>query len=186
LNEETDDALVALTLAGETRAFAVLVKRHQWSVRAVVSGVMDRSTIENLVQQTFVNAYEHLEQYRQGEALGAWLCGIARNLLRQELRRSSRESRQYRMYREYLDLQLNADGDFEAAQRRLIEVTRRCRDALAEAAAQAISLRYEQALPVDAIATALGRTALATRQLLFRARLAIKECVDKKFAEGHS
>jgi RNA polymerase sigma-70 factor, ECF subfamily len=186
LNEETDDTLVGLTVAGDTNAFAILVKRHQWAVRAVVSGLIDRASVENLVQQAFVNAYEHLDQYRKGEAFGAWLCGIARNLLRQELRRSSRESRQYRMYREYLDAQANTDDDFATAQRQLVEMTKRCREALADAAAQAISLRYEEALPIEAIASVLGRTALATRQLLFRARLAIRDCVEKKVGEGLS
>src|SRR5262245_46979243 len=62
----TDD-VVGRVLGGETEAFAEIVRRHQrdvWKVAAAMLG--DRVGTENLVQQTFINAYERLEQYERG------------------------------------------------------------------------------------------------------------------------
>ena len=77
------EALIGRVLAGDTETFAALVRRHEgevWKVAAAMLG--DRAATANLVQQTFVNAYERLEQYRPGHDFTRWLKGIARNLVR--------------------------------------------------------------------------------------------------------
>ncbi len=180
--DPSDDDLVGRSLLGDTASYGVLVARHQREVRRILCGIIDPGTIENLVQEAFLVGYGRLSSYRLDADFRAWLCGIARNLLRHELRRRSRETRQLRLYRHHLDAVSVADGAADDAQRALVEATKICRGRLAEAAARAITLRYEEARPVEDIAAALGRTPLATRQLLFRARLAIKNCVEEKMA----
>jgi DNA-directed RNA polymerase specialized sigma24 family protein len=49
-------------------------------------------------------------------------------------------------------------------------------------AARALELRFEEALSVEQVAAALGRTAAATRQLLFRARAAVRACIERRLA----
>jgi RNA polymerase sigma-70 factor (ECF subfamily) len=174
---------VGRVLGGETEAFAEIVRRYQreiWRVAAAMLG--DRLMTENLVQQTFVNAYERLEQYERGRGLEQWLKAIARNLVREELRRSSRERRRMDSYRDYLLSLYEDEDEAERQQRRFETALRACRQGLADAASRALQMRYEDALSIEAVATSLGRTLAATRQLLFRARETLRVCVEEKLA----
>lgn len=178
--EPSDDDVVAAVLAGNTTQFATLIRRYQHQVRRIASSLLDPDIIENLVQQTFINAFEHLRQWRKADSFAAWLRAIAANLVRLEVRRSLRENSHMRRYHDYLLVALDEEAAFDEQTRRLAEAITACREHLATPAAQAIALRYDQALGIEEIAAALGRTALATRQLLFRARIALKTCAQQR------
>lgn len=177
------DELVLRVRAGETDAFAEIVRRFEgdlWKVSSALLG--DRAATEVLVHRSFVQAYERLDQYQIGRDLGRWLKAIARNLAREELRRSSREHDRLLRYHEYLRA-LDAGGArTEAEVARLEEAVRGCRKKLSPAAARALVLRYEEARSLEEVAAALGRTLPATRQLLFRTRERIRACVERKLA----
>jgi RNA polymerase sigma-70 factor, ECF subfamily len=179
--EDDTEALVRRVLAGDTDSYAAIVRRYEgevWKVAAAMLG--DRTATTNLVQQTFVNAYEKLEQYRPGHDFVRWLKGIARNLVREDLRKSERESRTMAAYRDYV-VQLYADeGRSERHARELDRAMSDCRDCLHEEAARAVALHYEEGLSIEEVASAIARTVAATRQLLFRARVALRACVEKR------
>jgi RNA polymerase sigma-70 factor (ECF subfamily) len=183
--ENDTEVLIGRVLAGDTDTFATLVRRHEaevWKVAAAMLG--DRAATANLVQQTFVNAYERLEQYRPGHDFSRWLKGIARNLVREDLRKNEREGRTLSAYRDYI-LQLYADdGRSEQHLRDLDRAMIECRKELAPAASRALSLHYDEGLSVEEVATSIARTVAGTRQLLFRARLALRECIEKRLAPG--
>ena len=64
------DRIVAEVLAGDTQAFAGLVRMYQETVWRIAAALLrDRDATENLVQQVFVDAYFHLDQYARGTAL---------------------------------------------------------------------------------------------------------------------
>lgn len=177
------DELVGRVLGGDTDAFAEIVRRYErevWKVAAAMLG--DRVATENLVQQTFVNAYERLDQYERGRDLAQWLKAIARNLVREEMRRSSRESRRMEHYRDYLRALYEDEAQATERERRFEGALKACREELALPAARALELRYEEALSLEEVAAALGRTLAATRQLLFRAREALRACVERRLA----
>ena len=68
----------------ETRGapeFAALVERHQSSVLAVAYSATGRLSIaEEIAQETFLTAWRKLAAGARVDAMGAWLCGIARKL----------------------------------------------------------------------------------------------------------
>lgn len=182
-DQRTDDQLVRCVLAGEIEVFAEIVDRYETDIWKMVAALLgDRNKSENLVQQCFVNAYEHLHQYQAGRELGAWLRGIARNALREELRRSSRESQRMVHYREYLNVLYSDDGRAASEQDRLANALKDCRQGLASAAATAVELHYEDGLAMEAVAARLGRSVAATKQLLFRARAALRACVESRLS----
>src|SRR6516164_2339442 len=60
------DRIVAEVLAGDTQAFAEVVRLYQQDVWRIAAALLrDRDATENLVQQVFVDAYFHLDQYAQ-------------------------------------------------------------------------------------------------------------------------
>jgi RNA polymerase sigma-70 factor (ECF subfamily) len=175
------DEVIRRVLAGETALFGSIVRTYSPDVlRVVVLMLGDRAQTENVVQQTFVNAFQHLDEFRRGEDLGRWLRTIARNLVRDELRRSARERGRLVRYRSYLLSKLSDDDQAERRERQLAEALAACRAKLGTIAAQALRLRYEDELPFNEVAAALGRSPEATRQIVTRARLSLRQCMQEQ------
>jgi RNA polymerase sigma-70 factor (ECF subfamily) len=77
-----DDAdLIALVLAaGDQRAFATLVSRHQQAVRSLLMRLCrNHALADDLAQDTFVKAYNKIGGYSGSGSFRAWLCRIAYN-----------------------------------------------------------------------------------------------------------
>lgn len=90
--QNTDAALVSATLAGDREAFGHIVARYQTLICSLAySGTGSLSQSEDLAQETFVAAWKQLANLREPEHLRAWLCGIARNLINNSLRKQVRE-----------------------------------------------------------------------------------------------
>ena len=89
-SETPDEILVRRCLAGDKAAFAALVTRHQPRVRRVLHALLrHRAEVEDLLQETFLQAYLNLDSLRQPERFPAWVCSIGINLARMGLRASA-------------------------------------------------------------------------------------------------
>src|SRR2546430_11052727 len=87
-----DADLVAATLTGDREAFGQIVARYQSLVCSLAySATGSLGESEDLAQETFITAWKHLRHLREAAKLRAWLCGIARNRIRNFLRREGRE-----------------------------------------------------------------------------------------------
>jgi len=87
-----DAELVSESLSGNRDAFAQIVAQYQSLICALAysaTGSLDQS--EDLAQETFLAAWKQLTGLREPHKLRAWLCGIARNLIHNSLRRQGRE-----------------------------------------------------------------------------------------------
>ena len=89
--ELTDSQVVQLFLDGEQQAFSELVRRYEHRLQNFVFGTLgDRERAEDLVQETFVRVYRHLERFDQSRKFSTWIYTIAGNLAKNELRNRSR------------------------------------------------------------------------------------------------
>jgi RNA polymerase sigma-70 factor (ECF subfamily) len=169
--------LVGRVLDGDTERYADLVRAHQKEVwKVVCAGIGDFKTAEELVHQTFVNAYLRLDRFDRSADFGVWLKAIARNLVRQELRTRVREGRLLELYGARLE------EASEEREDRVAEALQECRKKLPERGAETLDLRYGQALGFEAIARSLGKTVEAARQHLQRLRLQLRDCIRKRLA----
>jgi RNA polymerase sigma-70 factor, ECF subfamily len=69
------------SLAGDTEAYAALVKQYQKMVHSVafrMTGSLDDA--EDMAQETFLRAYRQLDSFRGESKFSTWLCQIAVNL----------------------------------------------------------------------------------------------------------
>jgi RNA polymerase sigma-70 factor, ECF subfamily len=83
-----DRAVVNQVLAGDTAAFAVLVRRWQTPlVNLAWRFCRDRGRAEEMAQEAFLRAYRNLGQWRGESAFSTWLFALATNLCRTELKR---------------------------------------------------------------------------------------------------
>jgi len=179
------DKTVKAVLNGDVEAFAELVRRYQQDVWRVVAAMLyDKKRTEDLVQQAFVNAYTHLQQYGIGRDFLLWLKSIARNVVRQELRRSSREDNKLRTYHAELTVQMADDTKATDRRAAMSEALQRCREQLPANAKQALELRYDEAADFSEISERLGRTLAATRQFLSRVRVTLRMCIEKELVQA--
>jgi RNA polymerase sigma-70 factor (ECF subfamily) len=88
-DHSTSDAeLVAWTLAGDREAFGRLYDRYARLVRAVAFGIShDLATVQDLTQECFLRAFRQLSTLRDPARFGAWVVGIARQVVREYRRR---------------------------------------------------------------------------------------------------
>jgi RNA polymerase sigma-70 factor (ECF subfamily) len=87
LTTKTDLELVGEVRNGERRAFSELVKRHQRGLlRMSLRFVKDMDSAEDVVQESFIKAYEKLNSFEGRASFKSWLYQIAVNTARNRLR----------------------------------------------------------------------------------------------------
>lgn len=78
---------------GNRDAFRPLVEQYQSLICALsYSASGNVSLSEDIAQETFLVAWKQLPQLRETGRFKAWLCGIARNLIQNHLRRDRRSA----------------------------------------------------------------------------------------------
>lgn len=78
---EEDRELVEQVLAGQEEAFARLYDKYKKSLfRTALAITEDQGVAEEILQDTFVRAYRHLQRVDLSRPLGAWLHRIVVNL----------------------------------------------------------------------------------------------------------
>lgn len=170
-----DRQLVEAVLAGDLDRYEELVTgAHEGVWRTVAAIGLDREACRDLVQQAFVDAYRQLSKFRSDGDFGSWARGIARNLARKELRRRSCRYRHEDRLRSHLEQQHQHEEEPDAR----LAALRRCRDRLSDDSRTVIDRYYGAGDDIDGIAAALKRTAAATKQLLWRSRLALRKCIE--------
>lgn len=87
----SDEEVVQRVRAGETHLFEVIMRRYNQRLYRVARAVLrDDAEAEDVVQQAYVNAYRHLEQFQSRAAFSTWLTKIA---LYEALARARRQGR---------------------------------------------------------------------------------------------
>jgi len=89
---EGDLVLVDRVVAGDRRAFESLVRRHERRVFRVTLAVLGNAEdAEEAMQDTFVKAFRHIEQFRRESRFTTWLTRIAVNeaLQKRQARKSA-------------------------------------------------------------------------------------------------
>ena len=76
----TDMEIVRRVQAGDAEAFGELVNRYSGRIYALaLAMVRDAQRAEDVTQEAFIRAYEHLDGFRGASAFGTWLYRIAYN-----------------------------------------------------------------------------------------------------------
>ena len=93
LRDGSPSSLIQAAVAGDERAFAIIVDRHRVSmvrVAFVVCG--DADLAEESVQSAWPIAWQRLGSVHDPDRLGAWLASVAVNEARQLMRRRRRRA----------------------------------------------------------------------------------------------
>src|SRR6476660_4442284 len=76
----TDEEVVERLRAGETGLFEILMRRHNQRLYRVACGILgDGAEAEDVMQDAYVRAYAHLDQFAGRSSFATWLTRIAVN-----------------------------------------------------------------------------------------------------------
>jgi RNA polymerase sigma-70 factor, ECF subfamily len=91
MNVESDEAIVARVVAGDTAAFELLMRRHNQRVyRAIRSVLSDADETEDVMQQAYVAAFTHIADFSGRARFSTWLVRIAVHEAFARLRKAKR------------------------------------------------------------------------------------------------
>jgi RNA polymerase sigma factor (sigma-70 family) len=169
LSTQSDERLVDLVRAGSDPAFEAIVERYRRALMRYVSRLLPPERAEDVVQQSFVKAYEAMHRDAAELNLRPWLYRIAHNSALNALRDRALGHAELD---ERIDGVERPDQAFERAAglRELVVAVQ----ALPERQRAAILLRELEGRSYEEIGTALGVTDGAVRQLLNRARNSLR------------
>ena len=88
---EPDESLIRRVCAGDTACFEVLMRRHNERIYRTVRAVLgDDADVEDVMQQAYVSAYQHLDRFEGRARFSTWLTRIAINEAYARLRKRHR------------------------------------------------------------------------------------------------
>ena len=184
-SNDSDLALVERSLAGDQRAFELLVIKYQRRIQRLVGRmVRDVDLVEDIAQDTFIRAYRALHQFRGDAQFYTWLYRIAVNTAKKallELKRDPTISE---------SALRGSDDDDETSSRKseptsdetpetvyaakeIADAVNSAMEALPVDLRQAVALREIDGLSYEDIALAMNCPIGTVRSRIFRAREAI-------------
>jgi RNA polymerase sigma-70 factor, ECF subfamily len=185
-----ESVLVAHARQGDTTAFAELVRRYEGKIFRLAQHVtQNREDAEDVLQETFMKAYEHLDQFKGDSKFYTWIVRIAVNQALMKLRRRKTDKSVS------LDEQIDTGEDTvvrEIAAWGEDPVQRFSREELGEildSAVQSLEPPYRSVfvlrdiddLSTEETAEVLGLSIPAVKSRLLRARLQLREKLTRYF-----
>ena len=192
----SDDALIRQAKAGELAAFETLVARYERQVYTLALRVVrQEQDAEDVTQQTFISAMEHLAGFRQESSFATWLFRIATHAALKILRK--RKGLNTVSLEEATELQPDGESlphpEFIADWKQSPEalVTQRETQRLLDEALARLDdnhrliflLRDVEGLSVKETAAALNLSEANVKVRLLRARLQLREQLTRRFGD---
>ncbi len=173
------DLVVRRIQAGEREAFRLVFLAFERPIRCYLSAhATSAELVDEVLQATFVAAYEAIRTYEPRGSFAAWLRGVARIRLLKELRARARLN--------------HLDGDAleatlaAAAAERLAKTGERqppeldrCLQQLTPRVRDLLQRRYVDQTPVKVLAVELAHTETWVSVTLHRARATLRECLQR-------
>ena len=184
----TDHDLVQGALANDPEAFRTIMRRHNQRLFRIARAVVRNDSVaEDVVQEAYLRAFEHLETFRGDASLTTWLHRVVLNEALGRLRKSSTR-REVPLVTEPASADIvpfpNAasleDPERALAQRQILRLVEEATDALPEAFRLVFTARVIEAMSVEETAALLGIKPETVRSRLHRARQLLRRHIDRK------
>lgn len=184
-NANSDALLVERAIAGDQRAYGMLVIKYQRRIQRLVGRmVRDVDLVEDIAQETFIRAYRALHQFRGDAQFYTWLYRIAINTAKKFLGDLQRDRTVFST-----DFKSDAENDetYSArnepishetpetvlAAKEIAAAVNMAMAALPEDLRQALTLREIEGLNYEEIADMMNCPVGTVRSRIFRAREAV-------------
>ena len=170
-------------LSGDRDAYSEIVAEYQDMLLAYAAfRVPDAALVDEVVQQTFIRAYEQLKDFQTDKDFGVWLRSICRFMILAELKRATRDRQNKDNYQDHLKVRLLGEAlerDESGADEDVLRRLKGCMGRLQQTARSLVTLRYQELMKVEEIATRLGQSATWVATTLFRVRETLRKCIGE-------
>jgi len=182
MDESVADSTEALVLRAQLKdpeAFALLIRRYERFALSVAYGVLSNSDAAgDVVQESFLRAWQRVNELKEPARFGTWLCGIARNLAIDFRRRNKNltlagDSSAFESAA-FIDDRICADPLDELSRKERHAMVARALQSLDDTMRQAVILRYSDGLSSREIGQLLELSPAAVDMRLSRARQQLK------------
>lgn len=182
--QDSDVLLVQRTVAGDQRAYGLLVVKYQRRIQRLIGRmVRDVDLVEDIAQETFIQAYRALHQFRGDAQFYTWLYRIAVNTAKKSLLKLKRdltvsenfltsEDEDETSWRKE-ELISEETPESVLAAKEIAEVVNTALDDLPHDLKQAVTLREIEGLSYEEISAVMDCPIGTVRSRIFRAREAI-------------
>jgi RNA polymerase sigma-70 factor, ECF subfamily len=183
-------ALVASAKAGDAAAFTTLVTRYERKIYRLAKHITQNDEdAEDVLQETFLKAYEHLDGFQGNSKFYTWIVRIAVNeaLMKLRKRKGDRtvpldepvDTGEEMVAREIAVWDDNPEERYSREE--MQEILDRAVDSLKPDFRTVFILRDIEELSTEEAAEALGISIPAVKSRLLRARLALREKLTRQF-----
>ena len=192
--QDSDLLLVERTVAGDNRAYELLVMKYQRRIERLIGRmVRDSDLVEDIAQETFIRAYRALSQFRGEAQFYTWLYRIAVNTAKKalvDLKRDPLVTESALKGGEDDDETSAVENDLTSpetpetvlAAKEIAAAVNQAMEALPDELRQAVTLREIEGLSYEEIAEAMDCPIGTVRSRIFRAREAISAKVRPMLA----
>ena len=176
-----DEEIVRRIRAGEAALFEVLMRRYNQRLFRVARAILrDEAEAEDVMQQTYVNAYTHLHQFEERARFGTWLTRIAVHEALARLRHRARLDEVDAMpeqdaQRMELLMSKGPSPEEEAIRREMRGILESAVDAIPDIYRSVFLLREVEALSTAEAAECLGISEDTVKTRLHRARAMLRQ-----------
>ncbi|HEX4374815.1 MAG TPA: sigma-70 family RNA polymerase sigma factor [Puia sp.] len=181
----TDTEIISRVLKGDQQVFAELVSRYQNYVFTLVMRFTEnREDAEEVSQDVFVKAYRSLADFRGDSKFSTWLYTIARTSSITFLRKKKLETVSIDNEKTAVQLE-NRESSFSAnmvEQKSRIQMVNEAILLLSPDDAQIITLFYKAEQSLEEMGKILGMEPNTVKVKLHRARVRLKEKMEKHFS----
>jgi RNA polymerase sigma-70 factor (ECF subfamily) len=166
--------------------FIEQVREHHAGLRGFVRSLgVDPLWVDDVAQEAFIVAYNRLGEFDHSRDFGAWLRGIARNLVINERRKNARRKRIISdNLTEVLIASSSASDEDEDEMGDLglvrLNALKECVKSLPEKSLRLLKSRYEDDHSAQDIAEEFSMNPPAVRKALERMRTALRDCMEEK------
>jgi RNA polymerase sigma-70 factor (ECF subfamily) len=175
----TDEEIVERILNGETALFELLMRRYNQRLYRITRAIVrDAAEAEDVTQDAYVRAFEHLDQFAGRARFSTWLTRIA---VHEASARARRRGRQTDIEENMPTLVSTAAGpEQRAADRELGQAIEEAVDALPEVYGAAFMLREVEGLSTAETAACLDINAETVKTRLHRARALLRNHITAR------
>lgn len=171
-----DAALIGRWKAGDQTAATAIVERHATALARFAASSGERERVDEMVQDTFVRAFNAIDTFRADSALRTWLFTILKRLILDRRRAERRQGNVVELEETHLVQTYDALDALvadETAQR-----VRKAVSTLSPLQREVFLLRVTDGMAYSDIATVVGSTEGACRVHYHNAMRAIKELLN--------
>jgi RNA polymerase sigma-70 factor (ECF subfamily) len=185
-----ESVLVAQSREGDAEAYGQLVKRYQNKIFRLAQHItQNREDAEDVLQETFLKAYEHLDQFQGNSKFYTWVVRIAVNQALMKLRRRKNDKS--------VSLDETIDTGEDTIVREIAawdedpeqQLSREEIGGILDTAVQSLDAPYRsvfvlrdiEEMSTEETADALGLSVPAVKSRLLRARLQLREKLTRQF-----